>query len=127
MALGKLTPNVMVEDVNATIEFYTTVLGFALVVSVPETGKFNWALLKSGEAEIMLQTRASLGEELPLFAELPIGGALTFYIHTDNVQALREKVQGKAKIVQDLHTTFYGATEFALQDCNGYILAFAQT
>jgi hypothetical protein len=32
----------------------------------------------------------------------------------------------KAIFVQDLHTTFYGAREFAIQDCNGYVLAFAE-
>jgi len=36
MALNKLTPNLMVEDVNRTVEFYHDVLGFEFVVGVIE-------------------------------------------------------------------------------------------
>ena len=42
VALKKLTPNLMVEDVNETVTFYQDVLGFALLASVPEEGQFNW-------------------------------------------------------------------------------------
>jgi hypothetical protein len=46
MKLNRLTPNMMVEDVNRTIDFYRDVLGFELVMSVPEHGLYQWALMK---------------------------------------------------------------------------------
>ena len=31
-----------------------------------------------------------------------------------------------AEIVVDLNTTFYGTREFAMKDCDGYLLIFAE-
>lgn len=116
----------MVEDVNRTIEFYKDVLGFELLVTVPEAGQFNWAMLKCGNVEIMFQTRASLSEEIPTFKDKAIGGTLTLYIDVEDIKGLHASIKDKATIVQDMHTTFYGSQEFAIQDCNGFVLAFSQ-
>ena len=125
--LKQLTPNLMVEDVNGTIDFYTNILGFEVLATVPETGQFNWAMLKQGNVEIQLQVRASLSEEIPSFRDKPIGGALTLYIGMDGIQELYERLKDKVTIVQDMHTTFYGTREFAIGDSNGFVLSFAET
>ena len=44
--LKKMTPNLMVEDVNNTIAFYKDILSFELLATVPETGQFNWAMMR---------------------------------------------------------------------------------
>ena len=124
--LKKLTPNLMVEDVNQTIDFYTSILGFEVLATVPETGKLNWAMLKRGDVEIQLQLRASLTEELPIFKDKAIGGALTLYIGVEGIEELHERLKDKVAIVQDMHTTFYGTKEFAIQDPNGFVLSFSQ-
>lgn len=126
MKLGNLVPNVMVEDVNQTIEFYKETLDFEVLATAPETGQFDWAMLGNGETRLMFQSRTSLGGEIPTLAGRPIGASMTFYIQTDSIQVLHDKLQGKVEFVQELHTTFYGAQEFAVLDCNGYILAFSQ-
>ena len=125
--LKQLTPNLMVEDVNGTIDFYTRILGFEVLATVPETGQFNWAMLKQGNVEIQLQVRGSLSEEIPAFKDKPIGGALTLYIGVDGIQELYERLKNGITIVQDMHTTFYGTREFAIQDNNGFVLSFAET
>ncbi|MBA2394269.1 MAG: VOC family protein [Ktedonobacteraceae bacterium] len=127
ISLKKLTPNIMVEDVNNTIEFYQKLLGFEVLVTVPEEGQFAWAMLKRDTVEMMFQSRTSLGEEIPALQHKEIGGSLTFYIEVEDVEGLYKHLKGSATIVQDMHKTFYGAQEFAIQDCNGFILAFAQT
>ncbi|HYU73050.1 MAG TPA: VOC family protein [Ktedonobacteraceae bacterium] len=126
ITLKKLTPNIMVEDVNRTIQFYKETLGFELLTSVPEKGQFDWAMMKRDGVEIMFQARASLGEEIPALQQKEIGGALTFYIDIEGVEELHAILKDKVTIVQEMHTTFYGAQEFAIQDCNGYILTFAE-
>lgn len=126
MTFQKLTPNMMVDNVDETVDFYRNVLGFDLVMTVPENGPFDWALMKRGTVEVMFQTRASLTEALPLFKERPLGGALTFYIDMRGVEALYEQVRSQVTVVQDLQTTFYGTREFAIEDCNGFILTFAE-
>ena len=124
--LKKMTPNLMVEDVNRTIAFYTGVLGFESLTTVPEQGQFDWGMMKSEGVEIMFQARSSLGEDIPALADAAIGGSLTFYIEVAGLMALYERLKGQVEIVQDLHTTFYGTQEFTFQDCNGYILAFSE-
>ncbi len=116
----------MVENVAETVAFYRDVLGFTLVMNVPESSPFDWALMKHGEVEVMFQARASLIKEVPLFKGMPLGGALTFYIDMQGVEALYEQIRAQVQVVQDLQTTFYGTREFAIVDCNGFILTFAE-
>ena len=116
----------MVENVDETVDFYRDVLGFDLVMNMPEQNPFAWALMKRDDVEVMFQARASLTEELPLFDGRPIGGALTFYIDMQGIETLYEQIRTQVEVVQDLQTTFYGKREFAIEDCNGFILTFAE-
>jgi uncharacterized glyoxalase superfamily protein PhnB len=124
--LKKLTPNLMVEDVNRTIAFYTEVLGFETVATVPEAGQLDWAWMQRDDVQVMFQARASLDEEIPALKDVPIGASQTFYIEVTGVQELYAQLTDKVEIVADLHTTFYGTSEFAFRDLNGYILSFSE-
>ena len=126
MELKKLTPNLMVENVNETIEYYRDVLGFELVMTVPEEGEFDWAMMSCGGVELMFQSRGSLGAEYPPFAELEIGGSLGFYIEVAGIDELYAGLVERAEVVTEPHTTFYGMREFTIRDCNGYVLTFAE-
>lgn len=121
----KLTPNLMVEDVDRTVDFYRDVLGFTLAATAPEERPFNWAMVAAGDAQLMFQSRASLGDEVPALRDRRIGGALTLYVEVEDVEGLYGRIKDQLPIVVDMHDTFYGAREFAAQDCNGYILSFA--
>jgi uncharacterized glyoxalase superfamily protein PhnB len=122
----KLTPNLMVNDVNETIDFYRDVLGFKLITTVPPKGEFDWALMKHGIVEIMFQRRESMAQEIPSMAKLKIGGSITFFIEVQNIEGKYEALKDEVIIVRDLHTTFYGMEEFYFLDCNDYILCYAQ-
>lgn len=128
MIYKDLSPNLMVKDVRQTIDFYTNMLGFKLLATVPETqeGKLDFAIVQADNFMIMLQEEKSLKEELPQLAGYDKGGALTFYIHVSDIQELYDKLKGKVTIVKDMHDTFYGSRDFAIEDCNGFILAFSQ-
>ena len=137
MLLKKLTPNLMVEDVNRTVAFYNNVLGFELVMAVPENSQevlialprdkqLIYAMLKCGNIEIMFQAKDSLAGDMPVFKDREVGGSLTFYIEVENIAALYSKLKEKVSVIKELHTTFYGMREFYIQDCNGYILGFAE-
>lgn len=125
--LKKLTQNLMVKDVNRTIDFYEQVLGFELDQAVPETGQFEWASMIYGDVEMMFQSESSLTQDIPELKDLGIGGSLTFYFQLEGIEALYNRVKGNVTVVQDLHKTFYGACEFTIRDCNGYLLAFAES
>jgi lactoylglutathione lyase len=124
--LQKLTPNLMVDNVNETVDYYRDVLGFELAMSNPEKGTFEWAMVQSGDVAFMFQTRSSLAGDLPLFKDVAIGGSLTFFVMTDDIEGLHKAVRDKADILQDMKTTLYGMREFCIRDCNGYVLTFAE-
>ncbi|MBI2411248.1 MAG: VOC family protein [Candidatus Kerfeldbacteria bacterium] len=127
MKTASLSPNLMVEDMHKTIEFYTSILDFTVTMTVPDEKHPVWAMLQNDGVTIMLQQRASFVEEVPNFAQQPIGGSFSLYIHVDDIDTLYKKIQQeKITIIQELHKTFYGAREFSIKDVNGYVLYFAQ-
>ena len=127
MALNSLTPNLMVNDVEETIEFYTDVLGFTLLMTVPETGKLDWAMVKRNDVVIMFQSTKSLKEGLPRLAGEKPGGGLTFYIKVDRITELHEELfDNEVEIISDLESTFYNTIEFSIVDLNGYVLTFSE-
>lgn len=136
--MKKITPNIMVADVNATVDYYKNNLNFQIVMGVNEqkevkmgdsaTGStLTWAMIKNGDVEIMLQREDSMIEELPEFKRLKIGGTFTLYISMQDVKTFYGKIKDKVEIVKDMHKTFYGADEFVIKDLNGYIVYFAET
>lgn len=122
----KITANLMVEDMAETIAFYKDALGFELAMSNPERPPFGWAMMQLDGAGIMFQTRESLGGELNSFKDMRIGGSFTIFLIVDDVEAVHNRVHGKAEILKPPYDTFYGMREIAIKDNNGYILIIAQ-
>lgn len=124
--LKQLIPNLMTEDVDRTITFYTGTLGFTLKDRYPQEGAAAWAELKRDDVTVMFQSRQSLAAEIPALQDAPIGTSQTFYTVVENIDALHAELQGEVAIVQEIHMTFYGIKEFSFKDCNGYIFAYAE-
>ena len=125
MELKSLTPNLMVTNVNETIDFYIKILNFELLQTVPEEGELDWGFVKKDEVMLMFQKESSIQEEYPALKGLNTGGALTLYIRVENVSEWYEKIKDQVNLIKPLNKTFYGANEFAIQDPNGFILTFS--
>ncbi len=134
---GKITPNLMVENINEAAAFYRDVLGFHFVMGVKANSQdavqelssaetLQWAMLMRDEQGIMFQTRESLAQEWPGFADMPISASATLYLEVDDVEAARKMADGKAEVILELRTTFYGMREFWIRDNSGYIVTVAQ-
>ena len=122
--MESISPNIFVKDINKTIEFYKQ-LGFSIVATVPEQGDFVWAMMSNENVTFMFQTFDSLKDELPEIRRQD-GGSLLFYIQIKEIRKFHESIKNKVKILKDLEKTFYGATEFSIEDINGYVLTFAE-
>ncbi len=123
--MESLTVNLFVTDINKSIAFYKQ-LGFEVTMTVPEQGDLVWAMLIHGGVAIMLQTFASMGDELPDIDRSKSGGTLLLYIKLKNIRTFFEQIKDKAEVVKGLEKVFYGATEFTIKDINGYHLTFAE-
>ena len=121
-----LSPNLIVSDVNQSVEFYVSLLGFTQQASVPESGTFNWAMVQRGPVTVMFQTLASIQEDVPILNLTAGSAAATFYIKVKGLDALLESIQGKIPLALELRTTFYGSREFAVKDPDENVLMFAE-
>ncbi|MBM3700013.1 MAG: bleomycin resistance family protein [Actinobacteria bacterium] len=125
--LKKLTPNLIVDDVNKTIEFYQSTLGcFELVLTDPKKGQFDWALMRCEDVELMFQSKKSLKDKIPAFPETESGGSVIIYIEVDSIEPLYNWIKDRVKVVSELSDTQYRMREFLIEDCNGFIIAFAE-
>jgi uncharacterized glyoxalase superfamily protein PhnB len=123
--MESLSPNIFVNDINATINFYKQ-LGFNTVFTVPETGDdLVWAMMVKGNVTFMFQTFSSLADELPEIKRTD-GASLLLYIKLTGIRAFFEEIKDKVTVLKGLEKTFYGATEFSIVDVNNYVLTFAE-
>ena len=127
MNLKTLTPNLIVEDVNRTILYYQNTLGFETILTVPDSGVFDFAMLKLDGVTIMFQSMKGFVDALPEYKGQKAGGTLFLYFEVENLDKIYEKVKSaNADLVVDINTTFYGTREFTMKDCDGYLLIFAE-
>lgn len=122
--MNSLSPNIFVTDIKQTIDYYKQ-LGFNIVMTVPEEGDIIWAMMNCGNVNFLFQSFESLGNELPMISRQK-GGSLLFYIKTTAIKKIFDQIKDKVKVVKGLEKTFYGATEFSIEDNNGYLLTFAE-
>lgn len=119
-----VSPNIFVTDIKQTIDFYKQ-LGFNVAMTVPDQGDITWAMMTCGTVTFMFQTFESLGNDLPMISRKN-GGSLLLYIQTTEIRKFFDQIKDNVKVVKGLERTFYGATEFSIEDNNGYLLTFAE-
>ena len=128
MEYKSLSPNIGVKNVEETVQIYTEILGFKLVMSVSSSdgNSLLWAMVANGRAKLMFQDAESLKEEYPQLADRPATSIMTFYIKMQGMRKLYEKLRGTAYIAKEMNKTAYGVDEFAVIDNNGYILTITE-
>ncbi|MBI4926674.1 MAG: VOC family protein [Anaerolineae bacterium] len=126
MILKKLIPTLMVKDVDRTIEFYRTVLGFDLVQVIPDVAPFDWARMQCGEVEVAFQEESGMTWDIPEMRGMGMGGSLTLQVQVDGVDALYQRVKDNAEISQHIFTFDPGVRQFRMRDCNGYFWVFEE-
>ncbi|HEU4582850.1 MAG TPA: VOC family protein [Polyangiaceae bacterium] len=121
----RVTPILIVPDVERSIGFYVDVLGFELVQKVTKEGTTPFAILGSGGVEWMLQSETSFAADVP-GAVQGSGSRVACYIDVADIQALYDAVQGKAELLKPLERAPHGLLEFYLRDPDGHLIGFCQ-
>ena len=130
-----LTPNLAVEDVAASVRFYTEVLGFELRMAVSEDRqmaqgglqegvRYVWANVMAADVGLMLQEKASFAGDVGLKADRP-GATMSLYFEVDDADAFFDELEGRVRVHKPPADTWYGAREFYLLDPDGYLLGFS--
>jgi lactoylglutathione lyase len=126
MQIKRLTPNLIVRNVEASLKFYREMLGLETAITVPDHSPYIFASVSNGPVEIFFNDQTTIAAEYPKLAAT-IGGSLTLYMEVDSLQAVLDRVQKKgAKISMPVTDQFYGMKEFAFEDQDGYTITIAQ-
>ena len=126
-----LVPEFWCSDFEASLAFYTRVLGFSVV---QRRGDDRHAYLELGDAQIMLANWEQDGSWETAKLESPFGRGINFQIIVDDVEGLCKNVLSEGvKPFVEIYTMDYWRTdrmdkrtEFAVQDPDGYLLRFTQ-
>jgi lactoylglutathione lyase len=124
--LKSLTPNLIVSDVSQSIRFYCDVLGFTLGPTVPDAAPYVFAIVQSGPVQIYLNAPDPAVEEYPAFKGRPLGGTLTLFIAVADIRSVYEDLKEKVNVVMPFEHKWYGVTEFAFLDPDGYVITYAE-
>lgn len=122
--MESISPNIFVKNIDETVKFYEQ-LDFKLTMKVPDEGNLVWAMMTNGNVSFLFQTFESLGNDLKEISRQD-GGSLLLYIQIKEIRQYHDRIKEKVNILKGLEKTFYGATEFSIQDINGYVLTFAE-
>ena len=126
MQIKKLTPNLIVRNVEASLKFYREVLGLETAMTVPDQSPYVFAGVTNGTIEVFFNDQKVVAAEYPKLAA-SIGASLTLYMEVDSLQAVLERVQkAGAKIAMPVTEQFYGMKEFAFEDVDGYTITIAE-
>ncbi len=124
MPYQKVTPNLMVKDVSASLKFYQETLGLERRLTVPEQEPFVFVSVAAGDVEIFLN-QDGLNQDGSSGKSRASG--ISLYVELEGLNHLLERVQQhQVKIEIALNETFYGMREFAVLDPDGYMIIFAE-
>lgn len=125
MEIKKMTPNLYTDDVEACVRFWVDRLHFEKTMDVPgDGGALAFAALQKGPIELMYGSYASLQKDGAVASSYKRGTSFLF-LEVDDVDSVLAAMKG-ATIVAPKHKTFYGSTEFTVQDPAGHMITFAQ-
>jgi uncharacterized glyoxalase superfamily protein PhnB len=125
MNVKRITPVLLVKEIEPVIPFWVGRLGFTKTIEVPEGNKLGFVAFQKGAAEVMYQTYSSVEKDAPpsMSAEARKGPTY-LYIEVDNFDAVLAAMKD-VKVVMPVRTAFYGMKEFAVQDPAGHFITFA--
>ncbi len=107
MKMNRLIPMLPVKSISASIEFYKK-LGFSVE---KRNDDWRWAMLCFDECRLMVDQSINVHPELPRMSVI--------YLYPENIVEYHSQVRANGLEIPDLETTFYGLTEFRLDDPDG--------
>jgi uncharacterized glyoxalase superfamily protein PhnB len=119
----KITTLIYAPAIEPSLKFWVDQLGFTKTVEVPEGDKLGFVILVKGNAELMIQSTASIekdNSEMAKFAR----PAACLYIEVSDFDDLLKRL-GSAPVVIPVRTTFYGMKEIGVREPGGNIVLFA--
>jgi len=124
-----LVPELDVEALDVSLDFWCGLLGFRIAYQRPEEG---FAFMQREGAQVMLCRRNGNWDTAPL--ERPFGRGVNFQIKVESVAPLLSALAGRGwPLFRPLEDAWYrivseeaGNRQFLVQDPDGYLLRFTE-
>lgn len=123
--LTHCVPMLETNDLSRTISFYSQKLGFHCIGMYPDTEHPTWATMKRDDAEIMFASHSRFKHESIDSQRTNMTGSI--YLYTNDVDSVWNEIKDTAEVEVSISNFDYGMREFAIRDCNGYLLHFGKT
>lgn len=111
-----------VENVRLTANFYREYLGFQLENKIEKTGIVEFASLRFADAKITFCQQENYPKKINEEDNKRINIRLKYH---QTVSSLYERCKEQVRIVNQMMNTNGKPIEFAVQDCNGFVLNFS--
>lgn len=121
----KITTVLAVENVQPSLDFWQKRLGFECTVTVPHEDTLGFAILVKDNAELMLQSVASILADLGANTGEVNGRSAALFIEVADMAAVEHALEGYP-IEMPRRTTFYGMHEIGIREPGGHFVVFAQ-
>ncbi len=119
----KLTPVLVVDEIEPCLPLWVDRLGFAKVAEVPEGEKLGFVILIGGPLELMYQTFTSV--ETDLNQQVQRGVPSTgLFLEVESIDAVVAKL-GDYPLAVPRRQTFYGMDEIGIREPGGTLVLFA--
>jgi catechol 2,3-dioxygenase-like lactoylglutathione lyase family enzyme len=115
MKMTKIVPMLPVKSMPASVDFYTKMLGFKVI---ERNDNWRWASLGFDDCRLMIDESINTGSGRRRDA--------IFYLYPDNIVEYHATIRTNGLKIPDLNKTFYGLTEFRIEDPDGNLLWIGQ-
>ncbi len=120
----KITPVLIVEEIEKSLPFWIDRMGFAKTAEVPEGDRLGFVILVRDVAVLMLQTVESVRKDAPQFVPKALSSNVGLFIEVEDFGDVLERLKGYPIEVPE-RTTFYGMREIGVFEPSGHTVVFA--
>lgn len=120
----KITPVLIVEEVEKSLPFWVDRMGFTKLVEMPEGDRLGFVILSRDGTEVMLQTPESTRKDTPQFALETGANNSVLFIEVDDFQDTVKRLDGYPITLPE-RKTFYGMQEIGVVEPGGHAVIFA--
>ena len=121
----KLTPVLMVEEIESCLALWVDRLGWTKTVDVPEGDRLGFVILAKDGAELMYQTYESIEKDMKMKLPRPTATTVALFLEVSDLAAVEKQIAG-LDIALPRRRTFYGMDEVGIREPGGHMVVFAQ-
>jgi hypothetical protein len=121
--MTKLTPILLVEEIEPCLPFWIERLGFLATKEVRDGDRLAFVILQRDGVEVMYHTRAAVSKDIPALAGGDVPASTILYIEVGNMAEILQRLEGLEPVVP-LRETWYGAAEIFVREPAGNVIAF---